>query len=131
MYEKKILFIDDDESQRQMINDIIKRFGYAVKTAADSGEAMQILESEKYSLIIMDLNMPGVDGMALCKRIRKTDSKSVIYALSGHAAEFKPERFEEIGFNGYLFKPVKIKVLKMAIKGAFERAAIRKEEATL
>ena len=130
MKEKKILFIDDDQSQRKMINDIIKRFGYAVKTAADSGEAMQILESEKYPLIIMDLNIPGVDGMALCKRIRETDFESVIYALSGHAAEFKPERFEEIGFDGYLSKPVKIKVLKLAIEGAFERAATRKEEAT-
>ena len=129
MKEKKILFIDDDQSQRKMINDIIKRFGYAVKTAADSGEAMQILESEKYPLIIMNLNMPGIDGIALCKHIRETDSESVIYALSGHAAEFKVEGFEEIGFDGYLSKPVKIKVLKVAIEGAFERAAMRKEEA--
>jgi len=129
MYGKKILFIDDDESQRKMINDIIKKFGYAVETAADFGEAMQILESEKYPLIIMDLNMPEIDGMALCKRIRETDSEFVIYALSGHAAEFKPEKFEEIGFDGYLSKPVKIKVLKVAIKGTFERAAMRKEEA--
>jgi DNA-binding response OmpR family regulator len=74
--------------------------------------------------------MPGIDGMALCKRIRETDSESVIYALSEHAAEFKPEKFEEIGFDGYLFKPVKIKILKLAIEGAFERAAMRKEEAT-
>ncbi|MCD6272910.1 MAG: response regulator [Deltaproteobacteria bacterium] len=95
MKEKKILFIDDDESQRKMINNIIKMFGYAIKTASDSGEAMQILENEKYPLIITGLKMPGIDGMALCKRIRETDSESVIYALSGHAAEFKPEKFAQ------------------------------------
>ncbi|MBL0699593.1 MAG: response regulator [Desulfosarcina sp.] len=121
MEEKKILFVDDDKAQRGIINDIIKKLGYTVETVGSSEEAMKILAKHKYPLIITDLKMPGIDGMELCKRIREIGSESVIYALSGHVAEFDPELFEEIGFDGHLCKPVKIKVLKLAIEGAFEQ----------
>ena len=121
MEEKKILFIDNDEAQREIINDIIKKFGYAVKTVDSSEAAMRVLAKNKYPLIITDLKMPGIDGTELCKHIREIDSESIIYALSGHVAEFEPELFEEIGFDGHLCKPVNIKVLKQAIEGAFER----------
>ena len=121
MEEKKILFIDDDEAQREIINDIIKKFGYTVETVGSSEAAIRVLAKNKYPLIITDLKMSGIDGTELCKRIREIDSESVIYALSGHVAEFEPELFEEIGFDGHLCKPVNIKVLKQAIEGAFER----------
>ncbi len=130
MEEKKILFVDDDKAQRGIINDIIKKLGYTVETVGSSEEAIRVLAKNKYPLIITDLKMPGIDGVELCKRIRGIGSESVIYALSGHVAEFEPELFEEIGFDGHLCKPVNIKVLKLAIEGAFEqlRSSMREAE---
>ncbi|MCD6184400.1 MAG: response regulator [Deltaproteobacteria bacterium] len=121
MEEKKILFIDDDESQREIVNDMIESFGYIVETADSPEKAIQMLEKDEYPLIITDLKMPGINGMELCKHIRTVNSESIIYALSGHVAEFEPELFEEIGFDGHLCKPVNIQVLRLAIDGAFER----------
>ena len=121
MEKKKILFVDDDESQREIVNDMIESFGYLVETADSSEKALQILEQDKYPLIITDLKMPGVSGTELCKHIRKVNSESIIYALSGHVADFEPELFEGIGFDGHLCKPVSSKVLRLAIDGAFER----------
>lgn len=129
MEEKKILFVDDDKAQRGIINDIIKKLGYTVETVGGSEEAIRVLAKNKYPLIITDLKMSGIDGMELCKRIREVGSECVIYALSGHVAEFEPELFEEIGFDGHLCKPVNIKVLKLAIEGAFERLCSSMREA--
>ena len=128
MEEKKILFVDDDKAQRGIINDIIKKLGYTVETVGGSEEAMRVLSKNKYQLIITDLKMPVIDGIELCKRIREIGSESVIYALSGHVAEFEPEQFEEVGFDGHLCKPVNIKVLKQAIEGAFERLGMGEVE---
>ena len=128
MEEKKILFIDDDKLQREIVNDMIKSFGYVAETADSSEEAMQMLENDTYPLIITDLKMPGIDGTELCKQIRKVNSESIIYALSGHVAEFEPELFEGIGFDGHLCKPVNLKVLRLAIDGAFERLEKRRIE---
>jgi len=129
MEEKKILFIDDDESQREIVNDMIESFGYVVETVDSSKKAMQMLEKDEYPLIITDLKMPGINGTELCKDIRKVNSESIIYALSGHVAEFEPELFEGIGFDGHLCKPVNIKVFRLAIEGAFERLDNKKSEA--
>ena len=118
---KKILFIDNDKLQREILNNIIKSFGYSIETADSPEKAMQMLKKDEYPLIITDLKMPGINGTEFCKHIRKVNSESIIYALSGHVAEFEPELFEEIGFDGHLCKPVNIQVLRLAIDGAFER----------
>ncbi len=124
MAERKILFVDDDEDQREIINAIIEKLGYHVETVGTSEAAIEALAVNKYPLVITDLKMPGIDGTELCKRIRETGSESVIYALSGHVAEFEIELFEKIGFDGHLRKPVSVKVLKQAIEGAFEKLGL-------
>jgi len=82
---------------------------------------LKILEDEEFPLIITDLSMPNMGGIELCKRIRKFNSESFIYAFSGYLAEFEFEKFEGFGFDGHLSKPIEIEVLKCAIEGAFEK----------
>jgi CheY-like chemotaxis protein len=67
------------------------------------------------------LDMPGLDGIELCKQIKEIDTKSIVYALSGYITEYDTENLEESGFDGYLSKPAKIEVLKQAIEGAFDK----------
>jgi len=121
MNEKKLLVVDDDKSYLNALKKILTKMGYAAEVAAGSEEALKILEKEKFPLIITDLDMPGLDGVELCKQIRKIDSKSIVYALSGYIAEYDTENLEKSGFDGYLSKPAKIEVLKKAIEGAFDR----------
>ena len=118
---RKILFIDDEEAQSKLMQRIFVRMGYNAKFAKEAKEALKILEDEEFPLIITDLSMPNMGGIELCKRIRKFNSESFIYAFSGYLAEFEFEKLEGFGFDGHLSKPIEIEVLKCAIEGAFEK----------
>ena len=121
MNEKKLLVVDDDKSYLNALKKILTKMGYPAEVAAGSEEALKILEKEKFPLIITDLDMPGLDGVELCKQIKEIDSKSIVYALSGYITEYDTENLEKSGFDGYLSKPAKIEVLKQAIEGAFDK----------
>ncbi len=121
MIAKKILYVDDDEPQRTSMKHYVSMLGYDIRAVGNPEEALEILKKDFYPLIITDLEMPEMDGAELCKRIRNINSDSVIYALSGFVAEFGPDKLEEIGFNGYLCKPINTKKLEQAIEGAFEK----------
>ncbi len=119
MIEKKILFVDDEESQRDIMQRVLTKFGYSVTLSSSSQEALEILKNECFPLIITDLNMPGMDGTMLCKKIRANNSKSIIYALSGFIESYQAERLEDVGFAGYLRKPATSAMIKKAVDGAF------------
>ena len=121
MIEKKILFIDDEETQRDVMERVLKKMGYTVTLSADPVEALTVLRDQFFPLIITDLRMPGMDGTVLCKTIRETNRESIIYALSGFIETYETETLENIGFDGYLRKPVTLKMLKQAIEGAFDK----------
>ena len=121
MNEKKLLVVDDDNAYLNVLEKIFSRMDYKAEFAGSSEEALEILTKEHFPLIITDLDMPGLDGVELCKQIKKIDSKSIVYALSGYITEYDTENLEKSGFDGYLSKPVKIEVLQQAIEGAFDR----------
>jgi len=121
MIEKKILFVDDEESQRDIMQRVLTKFGYSVTLSSSSQEALEILKNEYFPLIITDLNMPGMDGTKLCKKIRANNSQSIIYALSGFIESYQAEKLENLGFDGYLRKPATSAIIKKAVDGAFDK----------
>ncbi|HHE64736.1 MAG TPA: response regulator [Bacteroidetes bacterium] len=121
MNKKKILVVDDDKAYLSVLDKIFSKMEYAAEFSGSSKEALEILKKECFPLIITDLDMPGLDGVELCKQIKKIDSKSIVYALSGYITEYDTENLEKSGFDGYLSKPAKIEVLKQAIEGAFDK----------
>jgi CheY-like chemotaxis protein len=125
--EKKILFVDDEADQRDVMKRILKKMGYDVTVSESSEKALEILAEDWFPLIITDLSMPGINGKMLCKKIRQTNSESVIYALSGYIQAFEAEKLETAGFDGYLRKPATSKMLVSAIEGAFEKLRLRRK----
>ena len=121
MIEKKILFVDDEESQRDIMRRVLQKIGYCVTLSSNSAEALEILSQEYFPLIITDLSMPGMDGAALCKQIREENQSSIIYALSGFIETYQAEKLEEAGFDGYLRKPATTAMIKKAVDGAFDK----------
>ena len=106
--------MDDEEILRDTIEEMLMMLGYDVEVAGDAKEALEIARKEYFPLIITDLMMPEIDVTQLCK-------KAVIYACSGYLTEVDSDQLKDVGFDGHLCKPVKIKVLKHAIEGAFEK----------
>ncbi len=121
MIEKKILFVDDEESQRDVMSRFLKKLGYDATISSNALEALEILKKEHFPLIITDLSMPGMDGSTLCENIRIANPNAIIYALSGFIESVEFETLESARFDGYLRKPVTSKVLKLAIDGVFEK----------
>jgi len=117
---EKILYVDDEADQRELMEKLLEKLGYVVKAAAGAEEALKMVENEDFRLIITDLQMPEMDGTKLCEKIKEACSGCVVYALSGYIASFG-ESIEDAGFDGYLSKPVGLDVLKSAVEGAFDK----------
>ncbi|MGD8449248.1 MAG: response regulator [Desulfobacterales bacterium] len=126
MLSKKILVVDDEESIREIMEINLVKLGYVPELAKNAKEALEILEEEKFPLIITDLKMPEMDGIELCMRIRERTSETLIYAFSGGFTVLDSDHFEKMGFDGLLCKPVKYEVLERAIEDAFKKIDERK-----
>ena len=118
---RKILFVDDEESQIKLMQSFFLRKGYDAEFAKSAKEALEILDNEDVSIILTDLQMPGMDGIELCRQIREKGSEVVIYGYSGDIIGVDSDHLEDIGFDGLLWKPVRLGVLERAIEGAFEK----------
>lgn len=127
---RRILFVDDEETHRETVEEMLMFLGYDVELAKDAKEALEIAKKEYFPLIITDIMMPEIDGKQLCKQIREINDTAVIYAFSGFLTEADSDQLKSVGFDGHLCKPVKIDVLKHAIEGAFEKIDQRQGRAT-
>ena len=127
---KKILVVDDEEAIREVMKLGLVKLGYHPEFAENGKEALEILTKENFPVILMDIRMPGIDGIELCMRIKDRNPETVIYAFSGIVTEGEFYELEEKGFDGLLCKPVPFKVLKKAIEGAFDKINNREELST-
>jgi len=118
--EKKILVVDDEDFHRELMQKLLARLGYEVAVAESAEEAFSLLEREKFPVIITDLIMLEMDGVEFCQRIRETDTKTVVIALSGHSDLYNMDKLQEAGFDNHLTKPFKIEIISQAIKEGFE-----------
>ena len=124
---KKILFVDNEESQIELMQNIFSRMGYDAEFAKSAEQALKILDNENISIILTDLQISDMDGIELCRRIREKGSEVVIYAFSGNLIGIDADHLENVGFDGLLWKPIRLKVLKNAIEGAFEKIDRKRE----
>ncbi len=121
MIPKKIMIVDDEQEIRDVLKRLANRLGYSASAIAKPQDAIKQLEKEVFPLIITDLCMPDMDGLELCKSIKKTNNNSVVYAFSGDIDKYGTQVLEDSGFDGYLRKPATKDKLNQAINGAFDR----------
>ncbi len=123
MAEKKILVVDDEQQIRDMYSQAFSRAGYTVQTADSAEEALAILEHERYWVMFLDLNLPGMNGVDLCRQIRKDWSIAICYAVTGYASLFELSDCREAGFEDYFTKPTSLAELLDAADHAFKKLA--------
>ena len=112
----KILVVDDEDFQRDLLKKLLSKVGYEVETAESPEVAMSLLAAEDYPVIITDLIMLDMDGVEFCQRVRETNSKTVIIALTGHSDLYDMEKLKAVGFDNYLTKPIKVEVIQQAVE---------------
>lgn len=116
--EVKLLLVEDTEDNRYMMRRLLEMEGYDVVEARNGEEAVKVATQENPSLILMDLSLPIIDGLAATRLIRKLPAleKTPIIAVSAHdTADFQDEAFEA-GCNRYITKPIDFGELEKLIK---------------
>ena len=121
MSNRKILVVDDEEAIRNLFEQAFSRDAYKVRTAESAEEALELLKDEKIQVMFLDLNMPGMNGIDLCKEIRKDFPMAIIHAVTGYSSLFELADCREAGFDDYFTKPVNLTALQKAAKDAFEK----------
>lgn len=113
-----ILTVDDTASMRQMISFTLNSAGHEVIQASDGKEALQLLQGKKVDLVIADVNMPNMDGIALVKSLREqADHKFIpILMLTTESQEAKRQQGKVAGATGWIVKPFNPEQLLTIVK---------------
>lgn len=123
MQGKKVLVVDDDPNVGLLISAVLKKFNYQVTTLYHGEEVITFLHDNKPDLILLDLRMPGIDGYALCKRIREAPATRDIpvIILSGVAEVDARVNTIELGADDFITKPFDVRELRARINRILKR----------
>jgi CheY-like chemotaxis protein len=113
MAREPVLIIDDNPQNLKLARVILAAEGYEVKAAIDAEDAMRILESFTPRLILMDLQLPHMDGLELTRRLKADPARCgiIIIALTAYAMKGDDEKAFAAGCDGYMSKPIDIDAL--------------------
>ena len=123
----RVLLIDDERIFVESLTKVLKRRGMEVKAAFDGLSALKLLSSEESDVIVLDLRMPGMDGLAVLQEIRAKDSLTPVILLTGHLDIDRVVQIMDKGVALVLLKPCPVETLVSAIENASESKAISKE----
>lgn len=112
----RVLCVDDEAAIRKLFGTAFERFDFIVETAPDAEKAFTIFSGKKFHAAVVDMRLPGMDGIELCKLIRARDKEIFLTAVTGHPTKFEFSDCRKAGFDAYFTKPLSFKQLGEAIK---------------
>jgi len=113
----KILFVEDDDFNREVITDSLKLSGYEVCALSDGFAFLQSLANFRPDLILLDLKLPGIDGFALMERLKESEWAQIpVVILSAYSFSADQKRALKLGARRFLVKPTPPRELRQAIK---------------
>ena len=118
----RILVVDDDARLRELLNRYLSEQGYAVRAAVDGNDMNRWLARERYGLMVLDLMMPGEDGLSICRRLRGLGDKIPIIMLTAKGDDVDRIVGLEVGADDYLPKPFNPRELVARIQAVLRRA---------
>jgi two-component system, cell cycle response regulator DivK len=115
---KRVLIVEDNEKNMKLFRDVLQATGYSTLEATTGEEAIELSLSQAPALVLMDVQLPGIDGVEALERLRQNERTASIpvLALTAQAMSGDRERFLEAGFDGYLAKPVDVGELIEAVR---------------
>ncbi len=128
-HSHKILIIEDDPHVVDLVEIHLKDWGYDLERATEGPSGLHLALQQSFALIILDLMLPGMDGLAVCKRIRAENALVPILMLTAKAEEFDKVLGLELGADDYLTKPFSIRELMARIKALLRRHEAQQETA--
>ncbi|HEY0905670.1 MAG TPA: two-component system response regulator OmpR [Methylophilus sp.] len=118
---KKILMVDDDLRMRELLQRYLTDQGFFIKSVSDGKEMDKVLETEQFDLLVLDLMLPGEDGLAICRRLRGASVNTPIIMLTARGDEVDRIVGLEMGADDYLPKPFNPRELLARINAVLRR----------
>lgn len=120
---KRILVVDDNEDNRQILIDLLSGAGYEVIVALTGLDAVAIATREVPALVLMDIQLPGIDGITAFRQIREDPTTATIPAIAVTASVMDRDRQAVMaaGFDGYQSKPLEVKAFVEAVRRMLDR----------
>ena len=122
-----ILVVDDEESVREPVVAMLEHLGFKADSAVSSEEALEMLTQKPYTFLLTDIRMPGIDGLELIKRTKRTHPEICSIAMTGYSREFNYVEVINTGATDFVNKPFVIEELEAKIKRAIIERNIRQE----
>lgn len=118
---EKILLIEDDPHIGELVSIHLKDLNCSVEVATDGREGYQKASSEDYSLIVLDIMLPGMDGLEICRQLRADQVKTHILMLTAKSEEIDKVLGLETGADDYLTKPFSVREFIARVKAILRR----------
>jgi len=123
-----ILLVDDEDSVQKLLTYPLERDGFRVVQARDGEQALRLFGDERIDLVVLDLMLPKVDGLEVCKRLR-ADSNVPIIMLTARGEELDKVLGLELGADDYITKPFSIREFRSRVRALLRRAGLPRERA--
>jgi CheY-like chemotaxis protein len=110
MAGERVLVVEDNEKNMKLVRDVLRATGYTPLEASSGEEALALAAESPPTLVLMDIQLPGIDGVEALRRLRENErtARIPVLALTAQAMEGDRQRFLAAGFDGYLSKPVDV-----------------------
>ena len=123
----RLLIVEDEKQICDMVAKSLYAAGYEVDTCYDGKEALECILSENYDLIVLDLNLPGMDGMELLKELRKYNDETKVLILSARGQIADKVEGLDAGANDYMEKPFHLQELEARIRSLTRRKFVQND----
>ncbi len=102
---EKVLIVDDSKTLCQILVDLMNSLGYENKSVTDGLQALTILKEEVFSVVISDIEMPGIDGLTLIKRIKENSQEIDVISITGFGTKYSYSEVIKTGASDFIIKP--------------------------
>ena len=127
MLKPRILLVDDEERFRTNLEKMLGAQGLTVRAQGSGAAALEELKRNAYDVIVLDIRMPGMDGLAALKEIKEINPEVEVIILSGHASMDAAMEINRLGGYDYLMKPCPLEELLLKIEAAYEKKVEREK----
>lgn len=131
MPRNSILLVDDEAGIQQSLSAVLREEGFKVETASSGEACLALLESKSFELILLDIWLPGIDGLETLGALRKLGVSSAVVMISGHGTIETAVKATRLGAFDFIEKPLSIEKTLLVIKNALENKHLQEENRTL
>jgi YesN/AraC family two-component response regulator len=122
---EKILVIDDEKPTLSMFRLFLDAYGYRVYTAENGADGLEIFQKEKPAIVLTDIKMPGVDGLAVLQQIKEIAPETAVIVITGHGDTDLAEQAVALHAVDFINKPIKKEALDAALEKARQELAAK------